>query len=235
MLERCQQSNIKLKKETFLLKKTEFPYMSVVLTGVKVDSKKLDCIPSMPAPTNKDEARRSLGVVTYLSRFSEALSTKSESLRTLQKKDTVFICEQNEQKAFDEIKALVSTALLLKYFDPAETVEVQADASSCLMQDGQPIQYASRANTETEKRYSQIEKEMLSIVYSLRRFHIYTYSRKVTVYNDHKRLAAILKKPVEDTPVRLQRMLCRIMGYDLEFKHVKGTSSLPTPLAGPQQ
>ena len=43
----------------------------------------------MPAPTNKDEVRRFLGVVTYLPRFSEDLSTKSESLRTLQKKDVL--------------------------------------------------------------------------------------------------------------------------------------------------
>ena len=63
---------------------------------------------------------------------------------------------------------------------------------------------------------------MLSIVFGLTRFHTYTYGRKVTVYNDHKRLAAVLKKPVEDNPVRLQRMLCRIMGYDVEFKYVKG-------------
>ena len=84
------------------------------------------------------------------------------------------------------------------------------------MQGGHPIQYASRALTETEKR----------IVYGLTRFHIYTYGRKVTVYNDHKPLAAILKKPVEDNPVRLQRMLCRIMGYDLEFKYVKGKDLL---------
>ena len=200
----------------------------MVLTdkGVRLDLKKQDCIPSMPAPTNKDEVRRFLGVVTYLSRFSEDLLTKLAPLRTLQKKDAVFICEQNEQKAFDEIKALVPTALLLKYFDLAETVEVQVDASSCLMQGGQPIQYASRAKTETEKRYSQIEKEMLSILYSLRGFHIYTNGRKVTVYNDHKPLAAILKKPVEDNPVRLQRMLCQIMAYDLEFKHVKGKDLL---------
>ena len=44
----------------------------------------------------------------------------------------------------------------------------------------------------------------------------------MTVYNDHKPLAAALKKPVEDNPVRLQLMLCRIMGYDVEFKYVKG-------------
>jgi len=86
------------------------------------------------------------------------------------------------------------------------------------MQGGQPIQYESRALTDTEKRYSQIEKEMLSIEFGLTRFHTYTYGRKVTVYNDHKPLAAVLKKPVEDNPVRLQRMLCRIMGCDVQFK-----------------
>ena len=137
------------------------------------------------------------------------------------------VWEENEQKAFDEIKALISTARLLKYFNPAETVEVQVDASShglgaCLTQGGQPTQYSSRALTEAEESYRQIEKEMISIVYGLTRFHTYSYGRKATIYNDHKPLAAILRKPAEDNPVRLQRMLCRIMGYDFEFKYVKG-------------
>ena len=52
---------------------------------------------------------------------------------------------------------------------------------------------------------------MLSTVYGLTRFHTYTYGRKVTIYNDHKPLAAVSKKPVADIPVRLQQML-RIMG-----------------------
>ena len=94
------------------------------------------------------------------------------------------------------------------------------------MQGGQPVQYASRALTETKKRYSQIEKEMLSGVFGLTRFHTYTYGRKVTVYNDHKPLAAVLKRPVGENPIRLQRMLCRIMGYDLFFKYIKGKDLL---------
>ena len=51
------------------------------------------------------------------------------------------------------------------------------------MQGGQPVQYASRALTESEKHHSQIEKEMLSVVFGLTRFHTYTYIRKVTVHN----------------------------------------------------
>ena len=94
------------------------------------------------------------------------------------------------------------------------------------MQGGQLVQYASRALTETEKRYSQIEKEMLSVVFGLTRFHTYTYGRKVTVHNDHKPLIAVLKRPVGENHIILQRTLCRIMGYDLEFKYIKGKDLL---------
>jgi len=68
LLERCQQKNIKLNKEKFQLMKTELFYMGVILTekGVKPDPKKQECVQSMPAPTNKDEVIRLLGVVTYL-------------------------------------------------------------------------------------------------------------------------------------------------------------------------
>ena len=207
--------------------------MGVTLTdkGVKPDPQKQDSTQAMPAPTNKEELRRLLGVVTYLSRFSEALSTKSAPLRTLLKNDVAFTWEANEQQAFDEIKALISSAPLLKYFNPDLPVKIQTDASSsglgaCFMQGDQPVQYASRALTETEKRYSQIEKEMLSVVFGLTRFHTYTYGRKVTVHNDHKPLAAVLKRPVGENPIRLQRMLCRIMGYDLDFKYIKGKDLL---------
>ena len=150
LLERCKQRNIKLNKEKFQLRKTELSYMGVVLTdkGVKPDPKKQDCIQSMPASTNKDEVRLLLCVETYLSRFSEDLSAKTEPLRTLLKK-TAFIWEANEQKAFEENKTLISNAPLLNYFNPVETVEIQLDASSSglaawLMQGYQAIQYAWR-------------------------------------------------------------------------------------------
>ena len=81
--------------------------------------------------------------------------------------------------------------------------------------------HRERSLTDTEKRYSQTEKDMLIIVFFLTRFHAYTYGREVTFYNHYRPLAAVLKKPVENNPVRLQRMICRIMGCDVEFKYVK--------------
>ena len=75
-------------------------------------------------------------------------------------------------------------------------------------------------------RNSQIEKEMLSVVFGLTRFHTYTYGKKVTVYNDHKPLAGVLKRPLGENLIRLQRMLCRIMGYDFDFKYIIGKDLL---------
>ena len=49
---------------------------------------------------------------------------------------------------------------------------------------------------------------MLIVVFGLTRFHTYTYGRKVTAYNDHKPLTAVLKRPVEENPIQLQRVLC---------------------------
>ncbi|KAL9973855.1 hypothetical protein ACROYT_G020361 [Oculina patagonica] len=51
--------------------------------------------------------------------------------------------------------------------------------------------------TETEKRYSQTEKEMLSIVFGFTRFYAYTYGRRVTICNGHKPLAVVLKNKAQ--------------------------------------
>ena len=70
---------------------------------------------------------------------------------------------------------------MLRHHDPDIDLAVQCDASqdglgAALMQQGQPIAYASRTMTDTECRYAQIEKETLAIAFALERFHQYTYS-----------------------------------------------------------
>ena len=50
-----------------------------------------------------------------------------------------------------------------------------------MFQDGKPVVYASRSLTETEQRYSNRERELLSVVFALERFHHYLYGYTVTV------------------------------------------------------
>ena len=69
-------------------------------------------------------------------------------------------------QSLQQIKDAITVAPILRYFDPAVTTVLQRDASSTalgavLMQNGQPVTYAIRALTKTEREYAQIEKELL--------------------------------------------------------------------------
>lgn len=86
-----------------------------------------------------------------------------------------------------------------------------------LLSDGRPMEYASRAMTVTETNYAQIEKELLSIVFGMERFHTFVYAQQVTVETDHKPLISISKKALLSAPKRLQRMLLRLQRYTFDL------------------
>jgi len=92
-----------------------------------------------------------------------------------------------------------------------------------LLQDNQPVAFASRALTDAETRYAQIEKELLAIVFACEKFNIYIYGRVTHVQSDHKPLEAIFKKPISATTPRLQRMLLRLLKYQLRIEYTPGS------------
>ena len=106
-------------------------------------------------------------------------------------------------------------------------MRIQRDASgkglgAVLLQDEKPVCYASQALTDAESRYAPIEAEMLAVVFACRKFHLYIYGRSVVVETDHKPLQAISTKPPSQAPLRLQRMLLSLRGYDVEIRYLPG-------------
>ena len=87
---------------------------------------------------------------------------------------------------------------MLTHYYPSFPVELAVDASpyglgAVIMHelpngDWRPIAYASRTLNEHEKRYGQIDKEALAIMFGLKRFHLYLYGRHFTIQTDHKPL-----------------------------------------------
>ena len=131
------------------------------------------------------------------------------------------------ETAFTEIKSTITSTPVLAYYDPDKSLEIQCDSSqsglgSVLMQAGRPVTYASRALTPTETRYAQIEKEMLVILYSMEKFHQYSFGGHTKVYNDYKPLRAIQRKPLHKVPKRLQDMIIQLQTYDTEIIYLKG-------------
>ena len=127
------------------------------------------------------------------------------------KQEAVFAWDEMANASFQKIKDLIAKSATkpLCYYDRRKPVTVQADASqrglgACLLQDGQPIAYASKSLTDTETRYANIERELLAIVFACQRFNTYVLGRPFTVESDHKPLEMIHQKSLASAPPRLQ-------------------------------
>ena len=141
----------------------------------------------------------------YLSKFLGDLSQVCEPIRRLTHKDEPWFWTKKQDVAFDKIKEAVTSAPALKYFDSSKPTKGSEDVSSqglgfVLTLEDHPVTYASRALTQPEQRYSQIEKEDLDLVFGLEHNHQYVCGRKVILYTDHKPLVSISREPLAAAP-----------------------------------
>ena len=137
---------------------------------------------------------------------------------------------------------------MLAHYDPKLPLKLAADASPYgvgavilhVLPDGseQPVVFASRSLTKSEKNYTQVEKEALALIFGVKKFHLYLYGRKFVLTTDHKPLLTILgpKKGVPSlAAARLQRwaLLLSAYSYEIEFRsthehgNADGLSRLP--------
>ena len=110
----------------------------------------------------------------------------------------------------------MANAVTLRYFDPENSITIECDASGAgiggaLIQDGQPILFVSQALTDTQKHYSNIERELLAVVVIVECLHHYVFGREFTVHTDHLPLVNIFQKCLNDTSPHLQCLLLIII------------------------
>ena len=123
------------------------------------------------------------------------------------------------------IKQSIATATQLVHYDPSKPAVIETDASikglgAVLLQEGRPVRFLSKSLTATEAGYSNIERELLAVLFACEKLHVYTFGRKVDLNTDHKPLESIFQKPISLAPARLQRMLLRLSKYDIQVKYV---------------
>ena len=183
-LERCKERGVKLNTDKLNLRQKEVPFIGHVATdkGLRIDPAKVQAISEMQPPTDKAGVQRLLGLAQYLSKFLPNLSDMTKPLRDLTQNCVEWVWDTAQQTALDELKKAVVTTPVLRYYNLEEEVTIQSDASqsglgAALLQNGQPVAYASRALTDAETRYAQIEKELLAIVFACERFEPYVYGR----------------------------------------------------------
>ena len=115
----------------------------------------------------------------------------------------------------------------LTYYNCTKPLILQTDASeyglgAALIQNNRPIAFASKTLTNVETRYANIERECLSVVFGLEKFHTYIYGRHIIVQNNHKPLEMIQRKPIQAALARLQCMLLKLQKYDYPIQYIPG-------------
>ncbi len=230
VLERARKYNVKLNREKCQLRRDNVTYIGHQLTadGVKPDPKKVEAVHAMKTPLNKEELQRHLGMITYLSKFIPNMSAISAPLRQLLEKTVEWHWNEHHDAALAELKNAITSAPVLRYFNPKLPITLSVDASSkglgaVILHEDHPIAFASRSLTSAEQNYAQIEREMLAITFGCERFHDYLYGQEeVIVETDHKPIEAIKKKPIHSATPRLQRMLLKIQPYAVNIKYKPG-------------
>lgn len=90
-----------------------------------------------------------------------------------------------------------------------------------MLQNNLPVASASKALTTVQQSYSQIEKQLLAVLFACEKFYHYVYGKHVVVETDHKPLISIVKN-LENCPPRLQRMLLGLQRFDSTLVYKKG-------------
>jgi len=235
VLDTLYEAGIRLNREKCEFNKSELLFLGHIISkeGVKPDPEKVTAIKNIRLPQNKHDVQKILGMINYVGKFIPNLSETTAPLRKLIEKDTEFKLTDDHHKCLDVIKDHLCKAPVLQIFDRDKPIKVSSDSSeyglgAVLLQlhekDWLPVSYASRSLNSTERRYAQIEKECLSIVFATTRFHHYVYGRRFICETDHKPLETLLKKTIPEVPARIQRMMLVLIRYpDLIVKYVPGT------------
>ena len=202
--------------------------------GLAADPAKISALLEMKPPTSVSEMRSLLGMTNYCgARFVRDYATLTHDLRELVKNEVKWQWSENHQRAFDTLKKALASTPVLQYFNPALQTELHVDASpvglcGILMQvedgDGprRTVQYASRALTPVEQRYSQTEREALAVVWACEHLHIYIMGHPVTIYTDHKPLVPLYNNPRSKPPARIERWTLRLQPYEATLKYRSG-------------
>ena len=152
-LEKCRLWNLKLNGA-----KVKQHQLSVKFTGNQLTSRpkaqleKIQAKLQWPQPEDGTALKRFLGMVTYLAKFMPHFSEMTtEPLRRLEDKNVEFQWLPHPSLALNTIQKFLTEAPVLRYYDVSKPITVQCDSSQSglgvvLLQDGQPVCYASRAN-----------------------------------------------------------------------------------------
>jgi len=240
VLQRLSDCGLTLKREKCEFNKSEIKFFGFIFNkeGMKPDPEKIDALRKTEPPKSLEEMRSFLGMCNFSSHFIPNYSILTGPLREMTRKGVHFEWTPERRTAFNNVKNILQADTTLGYYDPKMKTRLYVDGSK---KDGvgsilaqldpltgryKPIRYDSRALTDPETRYSQIEVESLSIYTGIMKCHMYLYGLKeFEVVTDHQPLLPLYNKIKENMPPRVKHHRIMTQGYNYKVLYEKGSTN----------
>ncbi|XP_076660824.1 uncharacterized protein LOC143364275 [Halictus rubicundus] len=227
VLQRLRELGLKIQPDKCEFLKPELEYLGHLVTaeGVKPNPKKILAVERFKVPTTPTEIKSFLGLSGYYRKFIRNFSKIAKPLTDLTQKDVPFHWTDKQQNSFETLKQKLCEAPVLTYPDFNRQFTLTTDASNegigaVLSQDGHPCCYISRTLNAPERNYTTTEKELLAIVWAVKRLRQYLLGRKFVIRTDHQALKWL--NNCKDPSSRLMRWRLKLEEYEYEIEYTKG-------------
>ncbi|GFW05783.1 transposon Tf2-6 polyprotein [Trichonephila clavipes] len=197
------------------------PYMDDIVILAKNESEAIDRL-----------KKSSSSLTGYFRKFIPAYSVIAKPLSDLLRKDTPFNFDVKQKASFDELKRLLCQKPVLGIYRQNCETEIHTDASidglaAVLLQrfpddnSLHPIYYMSRKTSETEKKYTSYELEVLAIIEALKKFKVYILGMPFKIITDCNAFTKTMSK--KDLNTRIARWALNLQDYDYTILHRSGS------------
>ena len=240
VLTRCREHNLTISKKKFYIgDEVKFAGHRIAKDGIRPDPDLVKSIPEYPAPKDKTQLRRFLGMANQFGAFAPDIAHMSSNLRPLTSSTKAFVWLDAHDSEFNNMKKLLSSDMVVEFFDCRMPTMLMTDASRlhgvgfALMQQGADnrmhlISCGSRSLSPAETRYATIELECLALTWAIRKCRQFLLGmHEFTVITDHRPLVGIFNKAIDETTnTRLIRMRERVTAFSFRVVWKEGKNNL---------
>ncbi|XP_045477956.1 uncharacterized protein K02A2.6-like [Harmonia axyridis] len=175
VLHKMSECGLTVEKSKCDFFKPSVAYVGYIIdkNGLHKSKEKIDAILKVPYPQNVTQLKSFLGMVNYYNRFIPNASSLLKPLYKLLQKNSSWKFDTACVHSFETVKRVLGSETILVHFNSQQTVHLFVDASQyglgavimhIIEGSFRPIAYASRTLSQSELKYSQIEKEAAAII-----------------------------------------------------------------------
>lgn len=244
VMDKLKKNNLTINGEKCEFEKSSLTFLGQEVSekGMNIGEEKVRDIKSFREPKSPSELKSFLGLASYVGRYVNNLSTVTAAMREASKAET-FQWGEKESASFNATKnAIINETVTNGFYCLTDKTELYTDAGpdavgAVLTQTNvagkrRIISFASRALNETEKKYPQIQKEALGVVWGVERFYYYLLGRPFIIKTDAAGLAYIFDRDDKQGKMVLKRaegFALRLSAFDFKIEYVSGMKNIADP------